>query len=403
MAVAERSVAIVGAGVGGLAAAIALARREAQVTVLEQAPALGEVGAGLQIGPNGVAALEALGLRPAAEAVATNPRAVELRDGRDARLVARLPLGPGCEARYGRPYWQMHRADLLAVLVEAALAEGACLRTNARVAEAAARPGGVRLTLADGATLEADLCIGADGQRSALRGAHFDGAAPRFAGAVAWRGLVPAERLPEGLLAPAATVFMGPGRHLVAYPLREGRTWNFVAVEERADWTEEGWSVPADPAHLRAAFAGWAEPVTRLLAAVEETFLWGLFLHPPLRSWTRGRIALLGDACHPMTPFLAQGACMALEDAWVLAAALDETDDLEAGLKAYEARRIGRATRVQRAAASAGRVYHLRQPLIRRGVHLGLAAASRLAPGLLLGRFDWLYGVDVAGATVRRK
>lgn len=398
MAVQGTSVAIVGGGVGGLAAAVALARRGAGVTVLEQARALGEVGAGLQIGPNGVAALEALGLRSAAAGVATRPEAVELRDGRNARLVARLPLGPGVLARYGRPYWQMHRADLLTVLAGAAEAAGAGLRTGARVAGVVERPGGVRLDLADGAAMEADLVIGADGLRSGLRAALFEGQPPRFAGAVAWRGLVPAERLPPGLLAPAATVFMGPGRHLVAYPLRRGAVWNFVAVEERGAWAEEGWSVSADPAELRAAFAGWAEPVARLLAAVERTFLWGLFLHPPLRSWTRGRIALLGDACHPMTPFLAQGACMALEDAWVLAEALDEADDPESGLKAYEARRIGRATRVQRAAAGAGRVYHLRQPLIRRGAHLGLAAASRLAPGLLLGRFDWLYGLDVADA-----
>jgi salicylate hydroxylase len=403
MALNGTSVAVAGAGVGGLAAAIALARRGAEVTVLEQAPALGEVGAGLQIGPNGVAALEALGVRTAAEAVATEPEAVELRDGGDARLVARLPLGPGCRARYGRPYWQMHRADLLGALAEAARAAGVALRTGVRVERVEARPGGVRLALAGGETLETDLAIGADGLRSALRGALFDGAPPRFAGAVAWRGLVPAERLPAGLLAPGATVFMGPGRHLVAYPLRQGRLWNFVAVEERADWAEEGWSAPADPAGLRAAFAGWAEPARRLLAAVEETFLWGLFVHPPLRSWTRGRIALLGDACHPMTPFLAQGACMALEDAWVLAEALDAAEDPQAGLKAYEARRIGRTTRVQRAAAGAGRVYHLRQPLIRRAAHLGLAAASRVAPGLLLGRFDWLYGVDVAGATASDK
>lgn len=401
MAVQGTSVAIVGGGVGGLAAAVALARRGAEVTVIEQARALGEVGAGLQIGPNGVAALEALGLRPAAAGVATQPEAVELRDGQDARLVARLPLGSGFLARYGRPYWQIHRADLLAVLAEAAEAAGVRLRTGARVAGVVARPGGVRLDLADGAAMEADLVIGADGLRSALRGALFEGQPPRFAGAVAWRGLVPAERLPLGLLAPSATVFMGPGRHLVAYPLRRGAVWNFVAVEERRAWAEEGWSVSADPAELRAAFAGWAEPAARLLAAVEKTFLWGLFLHPPLRSWTRGRIALLGDACHPMTPFLAQGACMALEDAWVLAQALDETDDPQAGLKAYEARRIGRTTRVQRAAADAGRVYHLRQPLIRRGAHLGLAAASRLAPGLLLGGFDWLYGVDVADAGAR--
>ncbi len=397
MAVAGREIAVVGAGVGGLAAGLALAQRGARVTVYEAAPALGEVGAGLQVGPNSVAVLEALGLRDAAESVASLPEAIELRDGLSGRRVARLPLGAACAARYGRPFWQFHRADLLAVLAQGAAEAGVALRTGATVAGVAEAPGGVRLDLGDGRSAQAEAVIGADGVRSGLRRAAFGGGAPRFAGHVAWRGLVPADRLPPGLFPNAACVSMGPGRHLVTYPLRGGTLWNFVAVEARAAWTAEGWTAPDDPAAPRRAFAGWSPEVTTLLGAVEETFLWGLFDHPPLPAWVRGRVALLGDACHPMLPFLAQGAAMALEDAWVLGAALAAAPDLPAGLMAYEDRRKPRATRVQRAAARNGRIYHLASPLLRGAAHLGLRAASSAAPGALLGRFDWLYGANVVG------
>ncbi len=397
MTIAGREIAVIGAGVGGLAAALALAQRGARVTVFEDAPALAEVGAGLQIGPNGVAVLEALGLRDAVEAAASVPEAIELRDYRAGRLVARLPLGAACVARYGRPYWQAHRADLLAALVAGATEAGVAVRTGARVARVSDDGAGVTIELGDGARLRAEAAISADGVRSGLRAATFGGAVPRFTGHVAWRGLVPAERLSSGLPPAATCVFMGPGRHLVTYPLRGGALWNVVAVEARDAWAAEGWSLPADPAELRRAFAGWTDAAARLVAAVEQPFLWGIFDHPPLPAWARGRIALLGDACHPMTPFLAQGAAMALEDAWVLATALDAAPDLPAGLTAYEDRRMPRATRVQRAAARNGRVYHLATPGLRDLVHLGLRAASGLAPGLLIGRFDWLYGANVVG------
>jgi salicylate hydroxylase len=187
---------------------------------------------------------------------------------------------------------------------------------------------------------------------------------------------------------------MGSGRHLVAYPLRGGRVVNLVAVERRDEWAEEGWTHPDLPETVRAAFAGWAPEVRALLAGLDSTFLWGLFDHPPLPEWTRGRLALLGDACHPMLPFLAQGATMALEDAWVLAQELDLAADPGDGLIAYEDRRRARATAVQRAAARNGRVYHLPPPASL-AAQAALSAASRLAPGLLLGRFDWVYGADV--------
>jgi salicylate hydroxylase len=385
-----RDVAVIGAGIGGLATALALGQRRARVTVFEQAPVLSEVGAGIQVAPNGVAVLEALGLRDAAEAVASAPSAVHLRDGLTNRSVARVPLGQAAAARYGRPYWQFHRADLLGVLASHLDEAGVELRLGTRMARLEPGEEDVAVHFRDSTPRRFDIAIAADGVRSTTRAAHFSGEAPRFTRHVAWRGLVPGwPDAPE-----ETTVYMGPGRHVVAYPLRGGRQVNVVAVEERAEWTEEGWTHPDLPEAVRKAFAGWSPEVARLLAGLTDTFLWGLFDHPPLPAWTRGRIALLGDACHPMVPFLAQGATMALEDAWVLAAELDLAADPADGLAAYEDRRRARATRVQRAAARNGRLYHLRGPA-RTVARLGLAAVSRAAPGALLGRFDWIYGADV--------
>jgi salicylate hydroxylase len=353
MALAERAIAVVGGGIAGLAAALALARRGARVEVFEQAPALGEVGAGLQVSPNGVAVLEALGLGETVAALASRPEAVELVDHRRGRLVARLPLGRTIELRHGRPFWQLHRADLLAALAAAAAAAGVELRLGTAVAAVEAGGGGAaRLRLADGATAEAALVVAADGVRSGLRAA-LDPAPARFAGHVAWRGLVPAGRLPADLARPAARVTIGPGRHLVSYPLRGGLLVNVVAIERRTAWAEEGWSTPGDPAALRRAFAGWGGPAGALLAEIETCWLWGLFDHAPLARWSDGRrLVLVGDACHPMLPFLAQGATMALEDAWVLAAALDREPDQGRALATYAAARLRLGSSARRRAAA---------------------------------------------------
>lgn len=403
MALEGRKVAVVGGGVGGFAAALALTRRGAAVTLWERAPELGEVGAGLQIGPNGVAVLEALGVSERLRARASVPEAIELRDHARGGLVARVPLGAVARARYGRPYWHLHRADLIAALIDAAMAAGVTVRLGQDVTG----PDDPRLA-------EAEVLVGADGVRSRLRSAMGRAAmgraavggeavggeavggegAVRFTGHVAWRGIVAAERVPAALSRPASRVWMGRGRHLVSYPLRGGTQVNFVAVEERARWAEESWSLPGDPAELRRAFADFGGDAGALIDAVTTCFLWGLFDHPALATWHAGRLALVGDACHPMLPFLAQGAAMAIEDAWVLAAALDSAGDPAAGFAAFERRRRARVTRVQRASARNAGVYHL-GGVARPPLHAGLRAVSAVAPRLLLGRFDWLYGCDV--------
>lgn len=364
------NISVVGGGIAGMAAGLACARKGAVVTIFEQADALGEVGAGLQIGPNGVAVLAALGLRDQAERLATAPDVVELRNLRSGRTVARVPMGGAAVSRWKHPYWQFHRADLLALLADAAIAAGVTFQLGQRISQP-----------------EGDIVVAADGAHSKIRDNMFGGKA-QFTGQVAWRGLVPMDRPSTE----PTRVWIGPGRHLVTYPLRGGRLMNFVAVEERSQWADEGWNIPADPGDLRRAFANATPKIRDLLARVDQTFLWGLFGHPPLDSWSQGNTVLIGDAAHPMLPFLAQGAVMALEDAWVLAECLSA--DGIAGLANYEKLRKPRATRVQQAAARNATVYHM-QGLPKIPMHLGLQAVSKIAPGALMKQFDWLYGKDV--------
>ncbi len=385
---------IAGGGIAGVAAALALAREGWRVTVCEEAAASAEVGAGLQMSPNAAKVLRWLGVLDAVAAVAFRPRAAEMRDGRSGARIYRATLGAAAEARWGAPYLHVHRADLLAALSGAAREAGADIRGGARVEGYVLRPEGPALKLAGGETLAGDMVIGADGIRSALRAQLNGPEEPDFTGQIAWRGTIPAARLPDRLVAPDATVWAGPGHHLVTYYLRGGSLVNFVAVEERATWTAEGWSAPGDPDELRRVFAGWHGDVTGLLDHVEETFLWGLFGRPEQVRWVDGPVVLIGDAAHPMLPFMAQGAAMALEDVAVLVRELQAGGDLADALLAHEQRRWPRVARVQQRSLANGRFFHKRSGIARQG-HWGLVSAvSRLAPNLAAAQLDWLYGHD---------
>ncbi|MGD8310780.1 MAG: FAD-dependent monooxygenase, partial [Chromatiales bacterium] len=298
------------------------------------------------------------------------------------------------EARWGAPYLSVHRADLLATLAEAAVEAGARIRGSARVAKYLLSPQGPILKLDSGESLDGNLLVGADGIRSVLRGQINGPEAPEFAGKVAWRGLIPAERLPKDLVPPVTTVWAGPRRHLVTYRLRGGDLVNFVAVEDRDDWTAEGWSEPGDPDELRRGFAGWRSEVTRLLDRVDSTFLWGLFVRPEQVRWVDGPVVLIGDAAHPMVPFMAQGAAMGLEDVAVLVRELETGGKLDEVLLAYEDRRWNRVTKVQHRSRANGSLFHRPRGLGRAG-HWGLiSTVSRLAPSLAAGQLDWIYGYD---------
>ena len=385
---------IAGGGIAGMAAALALARDGWRVTVCEQAPTPAEVGAGLQMSPNAARVLRWLGVLDGVAGSAFRPRAAEMRDGRSGARIYRAALGAAAEARWGAPYLHVHRADLLAALSGAAREAGADIRGGTRVEGYVLRPEGPALKLAGGEVLSGDLVIGADGIRSALRAGLNGPEEPDFTGQIAWRGIIPAERLPGGLVAPDATVWAGPGRHLVTYYLRGGSLVNFVAVEERSAWTAEGWSVQGDPDQLRSGFVGWHEDVTGLLDQVGETFLWGLFGRPEQVRWVDGPVVLIGDAAHPMLPFMAQGAAMALEDVAVLVAELRAGGDPAEALLAHEERRWPRVARVQRISLANGRFFHKRSGLARLGNWGLVSAVSRLAPGLAAAQLDWLYGHD---------
>jgi salicylate hydroxylase len=383
MSLIGQSITVLGAGIAGLAVARALALRGAGVTVLEQADAIREVGAGLQISPNGAAVLRALGLGDALDQAGVAAEAVVLRDGISDDAVLHLPLG-------GRGFRLVHRADLIALLAAGAREVGVQIRLLQRIDGIDLTGRRPVLTTAQGAQVEPDLLIGADGLHSRLRAALNGPAAPFFTNQVAWRAVLPAEPGSP----PRAEVHMGPGRHLVSYPMRGGALRNIVAVEERSRWTEESWSLRDDPMELHLAFAGFSPRVRNWLEAIEDVHLWGLFRHPVARRWHDAHSVILGDAAHPTLPFLAQGANMALEDAWVLADALSRHDTAVAAFAAFQAARAPRCTRIVAASGANARAYHLRSPW-REAAHLGLQIGGKVAPGLALSRFDWLYGHDV--------
>ena len=357
-------VLIAGGGIGGLSAALCLADQGLQVTVLEQSSALGEIGAGIQLSPNCTRVLHHVGLAEALRAVAFVPQGTEMRHWRRGHLIASNPLGEAVVQRYGFPYYHVHRADLIAVLARAAAAHPAItLHTGARVSAIEEHAEGVRV-LADGATHEAQLLVGADGIHSAVRSHLFGEQAPSFTGNVAWRALVPAASLPPGLVRPMSTVWWGPGKHFVHYYVRGGELVNCVCVVEKQGWELESWNERGEHAELRRDFAGWHASLQTLIDAMDPQacYKWALFDRPPLPQWGRGRVTLMGDACHPTLPFMAQGAAMAIEDAAVLARHAAQglaQGNPAAALTRYADIRRPRTSRIQAGSRRNATVFHL--------------------------------------------
>ena len=390
-----RRALVVGAGIGGLAAALGLARQGLEVEVFERAPALQEFGAGLQLSPNATRALGRLGALAAARAVASAPRAVRVLRGGDGAVLARLPVEVA-ERRWGAPYLTVHRVDLHHALAETAEASGGvAIHFGAEVAAVESERGGAAVEIRRGAEIRreaADAVVGADGLRSLIRGRLGGGKtdAPRFSHRVAFRATVEAEWVAPRWRENEVTLRLGPRAHLVHYPLRGESIVNLVAVIEsswRGQAGDDPWDGEADRHALDRAFRDWAYDARDLIAAPKAWRAWPLMLRPPLDRFAFGRIALIGDAAHPMTPFLAQGAAQAIEDADALGRRLGGAADVETALAGYSADRVARANRVQREATMQGRLYHLSGPF---ALARDLTMRAMGSEGVLK-RLDWLY------------
>ena len=342
-------VIVVGGGIGGLTSALALSRAGHAVRLYEQAPAFTEIGAGIMLTPNATRVLQHLGLGAPLDRTGMRPPASRYRRFDDAALMGDAPLADVMESTYGAPYLHIHRSDLLVALLAAVRAQGGTdLHTGHRATGCAQQRDSVTVQFSNGAAVEGDLLLACDGVRSTIRAQLVEHAKPRFRGQVAWRGLAPAQGLPERVSDRASVVWIGADRHIVQYVLRGASLVNYVAIALQEEWVEEGWNRPARLEEVLEEFAGWHEDVQSLLKATpgDALYKWGLFDRDPLQQWVYGRIALLGDAAHPMLPFMAQGSAMAIEDAAILARCIEAFDDLEVALSRYQTVRRERTARV---------------------------------------------------------
>jgi 2-polyprenyl-6-methoxyphenol hydroxylase-like FAD-dependent oxidoreductase len=389
MAKTERRVLIAGGGIGGLAASIALARRGFEAAVLERSTFIEESGAGIQLSPNATRLLRDLGVLDAIEPAAFRPEAIWLFDGVSGRRLAAVPLGTHAETRYRAPYLTLHRADLHAGLLSVCRdASSIELTPGFDVAGIEAQDKTVAVAGIDGANAEGSSLIGADGLWSAVRKHIAPDAQLRFSGATASRALLPTAGLPAPFSAPVVGIWLGPRAHLVHYPVRGGEALNIVAVTEGGQ-ESQGWNRSGDRDALLSGFTSWCKESRSLLEVVEAWRCWSLFRLAPLAQWSKNRIVLLGDAAHPVLPFLAQGAALAIEDAVTLAASLAAApDEPVAAFCRYTSLRQVRAARVQRQSRHFGWLYHLSGPArLARNF-----ALQRRNEKTALNRLDWLYG-----------
>ena len=390
---------IAGAGVGGLTAALALLKRGFDVDVYEQAPEIMEVGAGFQISANGTRVLHELGLGAEIKAICWEPEGKEIRVWNTGETKKLFDLGAESVERYGYPYLTFHRADLQQVLADAVRREKPdAIHVDSRCAGFDQDGGRVTLRLDNGTIVEGDALIGADGVHSAIRQCLFGDDRPEFTGCMAWRGVIPAERLPPGLIRPVATNWVGPGHHVIHYFLRRGELLNFVGIVERDDWQIESWSAEGTHDECAADFEGWDETVHVMIRNIATPFKWALMGREPLEHWSVGRVSLLGDACHPTLPFLAQGAVMAIEDGMVLARCLDAHDDVETALTRYQDLRVERTAKVVHGSAENTSRFHNKS--LADPAKVGQYVEEQWLPERVRERYDWLFVYDATSVAV---
>ena len=398
------NIAIAGGGIGGLVVALNLAMQDHQVDVFEQAEELTDVGAGIQLSPNAMHVLRHIGCHKQLEHIACEPEGTALRHYKTGRSLLFVPMHNNYRQLYNAPYLHVHRADLIQILAQAAHEAGVGLHLSWKVQSYEQDKESVRLKSADGRKHTSQLLVGADGLHSTTKDLMLGAESPSFTGYVAWRGLVPADSIPQKQkLEAMAHVWLGARRHFVAYYVRNMTLINFIAVEQRTVQTEESWSQQGDIADARKAFSGWEPRVDAILEAAATCHLWSLLDRAPLSRWSSGRVVLLGDACHPMLPFQAQGAAMAIEDGYVLAQSLQANDctlghdqSVRAALVAYEKQRKPRTTMVQKASRGNANFFHADSWRARTQRRVMLTMAN-LAPSAVRSRLGRIYGVDVTG------
>jgi salicylate hydroxylase len=393
-------IVIAGAGLGGLTAALSLLKSGFDVDVYEQAPELKEVGAGVQISANGTRVLHALGLGDALRALSWEPKGKEYRLWNTGETWPMFDLGAESVERYGFPYYMFHRADLHDALAAGVRrAKRSAIHLGAKVV--GCDVDGVRpaLRLENGTRIAGDVVVGADGVHSEVRQALFGPDRPKFTGCIAWRGVIPRERLPQHLLRPVGANWMGPGGHIVHYFLRRGELLNFVGVRERQDWQIESWIAAGTVAECLNDFRGWHDDIQTMIRNIDTPYKWALKVREPMQRWTKGRVTLLGDACHSTLPFMAQGAVMAIEDGFILARCLAAAPgDPEAGLIRYEAARRERANKVVTGSARMTDLFHNAELATREGARAFLA--SQFQPEQTRERYEWLFAYDATRVAV---
>ncbi len=388
-------IGIVGAGLGGLATAIAARRAGFNVTVYEQTHAFSDVGAGIQVGPNAVKVLRALDLEEGLARFGAMPQHHVGRSWRSGRVLFKSATSKACLERFGAPFYQVQRSDLHAHLRSVLPADA--IHLGKRCVGIDATHDAARLRFDDGTTAEHDVVVGADGIHSSVRGFLLGPQPPRFTGVICWRGQVDASRLPAGLIPPDSLNWMGPGGCIVHYYVRPGRLVNWIAHRKIDMWAEESWSTEGNKDELIAAFPGWHESLLTLFRATERCYKWAILDREPLPRWSEGRVTLLGDAAHPMLPFLAQGGAMAMEDGFVLVECLRRSPkDVPTALREYESLRKDRATRVQLGSRARSDICQVVSPLAQWRRDFGYLFNQLFRPGAAIQKADWIYGYDVA-------